>query len=109
MAYCKSCGAYIQERNAAIVIAVQHDSGKNDAAYPAGVHNRIRIRDNLFVNLPGGTVYAAAVKDMKIIGNRIVNCRRNPGFSAEAMHICNCEEMVSFDNLLFSTMALQTA
>ncbi len=56
----------------AVVVKASHDVDRDN--YPVGVHNGIRIHDNLFKNCGNSGIFVNAARDVQVYGNTFENC-----------------------------------
>lgn len=69
----EKCGINGSSANlGAIVVKAAHDRGGD--SYPAGVHQDIRIHDNLFKNCGNSGIFVSASEKIQIYGNKFENC-----------------------------------
>ena len=70
--------------------------------YPAGVHEKLFIHDNLFIDLPRSGIFVVSASDVRIEGNRFQNCCYHPQENAEYAKYdivaANCENIVIRNN-----------
>ena len=84
----------------AIIFNACHDA--NSLEYPAGVHEKLFIHDNLFIDLPRSGIFVVSASDVRIEGNRFQNCCYHPQENAEYAKYdivaANCENIVIRNN-----------
>ncbi len=98
----EKCTNCIHRNNTgAIVIKCRHEEGVSDT--PAGTHNNIHILNNTFRNIGDSAIFALAVRDLEIRGNRYENCSNMPfDEDVESLHydvaLVNCDRVTLKDN-----------